>query len=257
MNLELAIIGGSGFEKVAGAEFVSQHALATPYGAPSAPIEIYRCADTTFLVLSRHGRPHCIAPHRINYRANLHALSEFGARGIIAINSVGGITGDALTGSIIIPDQIIDYTYGREHTFFSSEEALQHVDFSEPYSSVLRARLLRAAEEAGVAVIDGGVYGATQGPRLESKAEIGRLERDGCNIVGMTGMPEAALARELGIDYAALCIVVNAAAGKGNEPLSVGAMQAAMASAQIDIEKILRSFLRSKPHCINRVAVDY
>lgn len=243
MKHELAIIGGSGFGSLDGWGLVGTQVFATDYGTPSAYIETYRYEQTEFYFLARHGRPHRIAPHRINYRANLHALYELGARRIIAINSVGGIAEHAIPGAVMIPDQIIDYTYGREHTFYSSDDsALEHADFTEPYSQSLRMQLLQAAASADVHVIDGGVYGATQGPRLESAAEIKRLERDGCDIVGMTGMPEAALARELGIDYAALCIVVNAAAGKSAEPLTVAAMQSTMTFALIDIVKILRKF---------------
>lgn len=196
-----------------------------------------------FSFLARHGRPHHIAPHRINYRANLRALYDSGARRVVAINTVGGITPRAAAGTVMLPDQIVDYTYGREHTFYADETlAVQHVDFTEPYSQSLRAELLRAAEDAGVGIIDGGVYAAAQGPRLETAAEIRRLERDGCDIVGMTGMPEAALARELGIEYASLCVVVNAAAGKSAEPLTIVAMQTAMAAALTDVEKILLAF---------------
>lgn len=241
MSHELAIIGGTGFDAIGGWQLVATQVRTTSYGPPSADIETYSCGCTTFYFLARHGHPHRIAPHCINYRANLRALYELGARRIIAINSVGGIAAHAGAGALIIPDQIIDYTYGREHTFCASEDiALQHVDFTEPYSQTLRAELLRAAASADVCVIDGGVYGATQGPRLESAAEIKRLERDGCDIVGMTGMPEAALARELGIDYAALCIVVNAAAGKSAESLTLAAMQLTMTSVLTDVRKILQ-----------------
>ncbi len=236
-----AIIGGSGVDKFESWELIDAQAVAADCGAPSAPIEVYRCGGTEFYWLARHGRPHRIAPHRINYRANLRALYELGARRVVAINSVGGIAAHATAGTVLIPDQIIDYTYGREHTFYTNDDiAPQHVDFTEPYSQVLRAQLLQAAMRADVDVVDGGVYAATQGPRLESAAEIKRLERDACDIVGMTGMPEAALARELGIDYASLCVVVNAAAGKSHEPLTVEAMQTVMASALRKIEKILR-----------------
>lgn len=247
MKKKTAIIGGSGVDTFADWQLVDKRDMATDYGSPSAAIEIYRCANTEFYFIARHGRPHRIAPHRINYRANIQAFYELGVDRIVAINTVGGITARANPGEVIISDQIIDYTYGREHTFCASDDVpLQHVDFTEPYSSALRAKLLDSATSANVSVIDGGVYGATQGPRLESTAEIRRLERDGCDIVGMTGMPEAALARELGIDYAALCVVVNAAAGKSNEPLTIAAMHTAMTSALNKIEKILNEFLRDE-----------
>lgn len=237
----MAIIGGSGVDKVASWSFVGRRQCDTKYGQPSAEIETYSCGNSSFYFLPRHGRPHRIAPHCINYRANLYALYELGVRQIIAINTVGGITASA--DSLLIPDQIIDYTYGREHTFYTSDcGSVQHIDFTEPYSSSLRKRLLQAATHGDIDVIDGGVYAASQGPRLESAAEIRRFERDACDIVGMTGMPEAALARELGIDYAALCIVVNAAAGKSDEVLTVAAMQRVMHSALHRVEKILQTF---------------
>ena len=241
MTHRLAIIGGSGIDKIAGWNFIDKQHCETEVGFPSADIETYFCGNTPFYFLPRHGRPHRIAPHCINYRANLRALYQLGARQIIAINTVGGITVPA--GILIVPDQIVDYTYGREHTFYADDcESVQHVDFTEPYSNALRKRLLQSAVNVNIGVIDGGVYAATQGPRLESAAEIRRFERDGCDIVGMTGMPEAALARELGIDYAALCIVVNAAAGKSDEVLTVAAMQSVMHSALDNVETILRAF---------------
>jgi purine nucleoside phosphorylase len=161
------------------------------------------------------------------------------------VNAVGGIAASMQTGAIVIADQIIDYTYGREHTYFDgSGNTLEHVDFSQPYCPLLRARLLRAATAAGVAVIDGAVYGATQGPRLESAAEIDRLQGDGCDIVGMTGMPEAALACELQLNYAALCLVVNPAAGRSREPLTLAKMQSVMAAGMLDIQKIMHAALR-------------
>lgn len=241
MTHKLAIIGGSGIDTVASWSFNDKRAYETAFGLPSAEIETYTCAGGTFYFLPRHGRPHRIAPHCINYRANLRALYELGVTQIIAINSVGGIT--APTGALILPHQIIDYTYGREHTFYTGEsEPVQHIDFTEPYARTLRSGLLEAAKRADVSIVDGGVYAATQGPRLESAAEIRRFERDGCDIVGMTGMPEAALARELGIAYAAICIVVNAAAGKSDEILTVAAMQKVMASALNKVEKLLCDF---------------
>lgn len=245
MTQQTAIIGGSGVDKISSWGFSEARQCDTLYGAPSAEIEIYTCGNSAFYFLPRHGRPHRLAPHCINYRANLWALNELGVRQIIAINTVGGITVPA--GAIVIADQIIDYTYGREHTFFTGEhERVQHIDFTEPYTQSLRARLISAAENAGIATVNSGVYGATQGPRLETAAEIKRLERDGCDIVGMTGMPEAALARELGIDYAALCIVVNAAAGKSDEVLTVAAMSAVMNAALIRIEKIMQAFFAAQ-----------
>lgn len=245
--IKTAIIGGSGLNTFDDIQFVDEIALPTPYGATSGPLQILAKGEQRFIFIARHGQPHRIPPHRINYRANLWALREQGVRAVIAVNAVGGI-GEP-TGSIIIPEQIIDYTYGREHTYYDGESfagisaALEHIDFSSPYCPLLREKLVRAAAAACIAVIDGGVYGATQGPRLETAAEIDRLQRDGCSVVGMTGMPEAALARELALSYAALCLVVNPAAGRGDEPITLAQMQAVMASGMREIQKILAAAL--------------
>jgi len=245
---EIAIIGGTGFNTFEGAQLIAGTQLpvdtATPYGEISAPLQVFALGERRCCFIARHGQPHRIPPHRINYRANLWALKQCGARSVIAVNAVGGIATHMQTGVIAIPDQIIDYTYGREHTYYDGDAAiLDHVDFSQPYCGLLRERLLQAAMAAGVAVVGGGVYGAMQGPRLESAAEIDRLQRDGCAVVGMTGMPEAALARELNLNYAALCLVVNPAAGRSSEPITLEKMQTAMAAGMLDIQKILRAVL--------------
>ncbi len=172
----------------------------------------------SIIFLARHGHGHTIPPHRINYRANLWALNSMKVDYIIAVAAVGGITSDCSPKQIVIPDQIIDYTYGRDHTYFEENfRSDNHVDFTYPYDEALRRALLQGAKQAGVDAKDGGTYGATQGPRLETAAEIAKLERDGCDIVGMTGMPETVLARELGIKYASCAVVANWAAGKTGE----------------------------------------
>lgn len=209
----LAIIGGSSLTQLPALQAPRRVAVDTPYGAPSAPLVIGRLADREVLFLARHGEPHHLPPHRINYRANLRALQDQGATHVIAVATVGGIAGEFEPGNIALPDQILDYTWGRAATFF--DDTATHIDFTQPYDRALRLRLLRAAQRAGVALHDGGVYAVTQGPRLETAAEIRRLQRDGADLVGMTGMPEAALARELGLPYATLALVVNAAAGTG------------------------------------------
>jgi 5'-methylthioinosine phosphorylase len=212
----LAIIGGSGLSQLSGLEIVRREVVRTPYGEPSCPITIGRLKGKPTAFLARHGYGHTIAPHAINYRANLWALKQEGAVGIVSVAAVGGIAGDCGPGTLVLPHQIIDYTWGRKHTFFEGEAPVTHVDFTEPYSPELRAAILAAAGECREAMRDGGVYAATQGPRLETAAEIDRLERDGATIVGMTGMPEAALARELGLPYAAIAVVANFAAGRGD-----------------------------------------
>jgi 5'-methylthioinosine phosphorylase len=190
----------------------------TPWGDPSDVIVSGRLGSRRVAFLARHGRGHNILPHKVNYRANLQALKDLGAGRVIGINAVGGIREDMGPRVLVIPDQIIDYTHGRITSYCDAEGAeVRHVDFSEPYTQALRQDLFGAANRAGIAVVNGGCYGATQGPRLETRAEIERMRRDGCDLVGMTGMPEAVLARELGLDYACLALVANWAAGCGDE----------------------------------------
>lgn len=212
----LAIIGGTGLTRLANLEVSRRQAVTTPYGEPSAPLSFGAIRRTPVVFLARHGDAHTIPPHQVNYRANLWALKERGVREIVSVVSVGGIRGDLGPGAIVVPHQIIDYTWGRASSFFDSGAPVKHVDFTQPYSPGLRARLLAAAKRSGEAAGDGAVYAATQGPRLESAAEIDRLERDGADIVGMTGMPEAGLAREIDLGYAAIAAVVNHAAGRGD-----------------------------------------
>lgn len=217
MTIALALIGGTGLYDFPGLADISRETIDTPFGAPSDAVVCGRLGTMRVAFLARHGGTHTIAPHRVNYRANLWALHALGARRVIGINAVGGIRDDMGPRVVVVPDQIVDYTHGRLTSFSDSEGSkVEHIDFSEPYSAVLRSEILAAAVLSGVAVVDGGCYGATQGPRLETRAEIARLRRDGCDLVGMTGMPEAALARELGIDYACLALVANWAAGCGD-----------------------------------------
>jgi 5'-methylthioinosine phosphorylase len=212
----LAILGGSGLSRFAEMEISRRNQVSTPYGEPSDALAFGSIRGRPALFLARHGSGHSIAPHEVNYRANIWALKQEKVEGIVAVAAVGGIRGDLKPGALLLPDQIIDYTWGRRSTFFEgSATPVTHVDFTEPYSSGLRARILAAAAACGERVVDGGVYAATQGPRLESAAEINRLERDGADVVGMTGMPEAALAREAGLDYAAIAVIANHAAGRG------------------------------------------
>lgn len=212
----LAIIGGSGLSQLAILEVTARKVVRTPYGEPSGPLTIGRIHGRRIVFLARHGYGHTIPPHQVNYRANLWALNEEDVEGIVSVASVGGIRRDCGPGTLVVPSQIIDYTWGRAATFFEGAGApVTHIDFTQPYAAALRARILDAARACGEKAIDGGVYAATQGPRLETAAEINRLERDGAEIVGMTGMPEAALARELELDYAAISVVANFAAGRG------------------------------------------
>jgi len=214
----LAIIGGSGLTQLSNLDISHREVVRTPYGEPSGAVTFGRigCQDVVFL--ARHGYGHTIPPHLVNYRANMWALAKgAGATAIVSVASVGGIRTDLGPGVVAIPHQIIDYTWGRHSTYHEGgDKPVVHIDFTEPYDVDLRARLLAAAARAGEVVVDGAVYATTQGPRLETAAEVNRLERDGANIVGMTGMPEACLARELEVPYAAICVVANWAAGRGD-----------------------------------------
>lgn len=215
--ISLAVIGGTGVYKLAQLDDVSSHAVETRYGTPSGPVRVGTLLGQRVAFLARHGEGHSLPPHKINYRANLAALQQIGATRVLALNTVGGITEHFGPRVLACPDQLIDYTWGRISTL--SEEPgseVLHVDFGHPYTPILRSKVLAAAKVTGVRLQDGGCYGATQGPRLETNAEIARMRRDGCDLVGMTGMPEAGLARELGLDYACLAIVANWAAGCGD-----------------------------------------
>lgn len=211
----LAIIGGSGLARLSILEVTHRQVVRTPFGDPSCALTFGRISTTNVVFIARHGYGHSLAPHEINFRANIWALKQQNIKGIIAIGAVGGIRADMKPGAIALPDDLIDYTYGREHTYFEGlDKPVVHTDFTRPYCPDLRRRILVAAEKEAVSVLDGGVYACTQGPRLESAAEINRLERDGADMVGMTGMPEAALARELDLPYAMLTVVANYAAGR-------------------------------------------
>jgi 5'-deoxy-5'-methylthioadenosine phosphorylase len=212
----LAIIGGSGLTQLANLDVARREVVRTPYGEPSGPLTLGSLAGRELAFIARHGYGHTIPPHRVNYRANISALGAAGVTHIVSVASVGGIRADLGPGSLVVPHQIIDYTWGRHSTFFDGHDGqVRHIDFTEPYDGDLRMALLAAAARAGEAVVDGAVYAATQGPRLETAAEVNRLERDGADVVGMTGMPEAVLAREAGLAYAAINVVVNHAAGRG------------------------------------------
>jgi len=213
----LAIIGGSGLSQLSSMADTRREVVRTPYGDPSGALTFGRIRGKDVVFLARHGYGHTIAPHEVNYRANLWALKEEKVEGVVSVASVGGIRKDLAPGTLLLPDQIIDYTWGRRSTYFEGADTqVTHIDFTEPYSATLRKRLLAAARACGEKVFERGTYAATQGPRLESAAEINRLERDGADVVGMTGMPEAALARELGLEYAALTVSANFAAGRGD-----------------------------------------
>jgi len=243
----LAIIGGTALTRLEGLTIDRRVSVKTPYGDPSSPLlhGIFHGREVVFL--ARHGESHTIGPHKVNYRANIWALHQTGVRRILASAAVGGIHPQFSDGRLVIPDQIIDYTWGRAHTFFDDLEEAVHIDFTEPYCQEIRGLLLRAAEAGGIEIWDGGTYGATQGPRLETVAEIDRMERDGCHIVGMTGMPEAALARELGMCYGACAVVANPAAGRGSED---GAGEIRMEDILLTLEAGMEKFRTLLKHVL-------
>ncbi|HUU73538.1 MAG TPA: S-methyl-5'-thioinosine phosphorylase [Burkholderiales bacterium] len=213
----IGIIGGSGLTQLSNLEITRREVVRTPYGEPSGALTFGSLNGHDVVFIARHGYGHTLPPHAVNYRANIWAMHAQGVSGLASVASVGGIRKDFEPGVLAVPDQIIDYTYGRMHTFFDGpEQPVTHIDFTHPYCEDLRQELINSAIEKGIPLINGGVYAATQGPRLESAGEINRLERDGADMVGMTGMPEAALAREMGLCYASITVVANWAAGRGD-----------------------------------------
>jgi 5'-methylthioinosine phosphorylase len=243
VTAHFAVIGGTGLDQLPDLKITERRAVQTPYGDPSSPIGIGELHGHHVAFLARHGDEHRIPPHKVNYRANLWALSRAGVRQVMAVAAVGGITAEMKPARLVFPDQIIDYTWGREHSYADGgTEHVQHVDFSHPYTPVLRDKFIAAARALRLDAVEQGVYGATQGPRLESIAEIRRLAQDGCDIVGMTGMPEAGLARELGLDYACCAVVVNWAAGLGSGDIHaeiVDCIEQGMAGVRQLLEKLI------------------
>lgn len=239
---EIAIIGGTGLTALEGLKIQQQQIMDTPYGSTSGAIIQGEYAGKKVIFLPRHGAQHTVPPHKINYRANIWSLQQLGVKNIIAVAAVGGINAIMQPTDVVIPHQLIDYTWGREHTF-ASENNVLHVDFGEPYSQELRANLLQAGQKLTIKLHGAGVYAVTQGPRLETAAEINKLERDGCDIVGMTAMPEAALARELELKYATCALVVNAAAGRSVGPITMAEIDSNLQQGMQHIRALLVEFL--------------
>ena len=241
---KLAIIGGTGLTKLKSLEVTHREVMHTPYGEPSGLLTHGLFNDLPVVFLARHGYSHQIPPHMVNYRANMWALQNIGIEHVLAVAAVGGINKDMPPGCLAIPDQIIDYTYGRAHTFFEKDlQNVTHIDFSQPYDEAMRQTLMQAADLEGIDILKHGVYGATQGPRLETAAEINRMERDGCDMVGMTGMPEASLARELGLRYVACAVSANWAAGRGPE-ITMSDIQKTLSEGMKKVGAILERTVR-------------
>lgn len=248
----LAFIGGTGLNQLSDFQVERVAAVQTPY--QRAPVHVacgsFPGVPGRIHFLPRHGEGHSVPPHRINYRANMFALRARGVTAVLAVNAVGGIHRQLGPGVIVVPEQILDYTSGRAHTFFDGElveiespdqfsASVTHIDFTRPYTESLRELLIQSAEQTHVPVWPGGVYGATQGPRLETVAEIKRLQNDGCDMVGMTGMPEAALARELGLRYASVCLSVNWAAGLSDDVITMTGIRTVLAQGMGQINRLL------------------
>jgi purine nucleoside phosphorylase len=237
----LGLIGGTGLNEWGVAGIPCD--IESRYGRPSAPPLEYELPGAQVYFVPRHGHGHLVPPHAVNYRAKIDAFRQLKVDGVIAVNAVGGITADYHPGSLAIPDQLIDYTWGRAHSFsMEVGDDLQHVEFAQPFSVPLRKRLMSAAGAMGQDVIDGGCIAVTQGPRLETAAEVKRLMHDGCDVVGMTTMPEAALAREAGLDYASLCVSANWAAGIGDDPVTMQGIDDTLVKAMGRVRVLLTTF---------------
>ncbi|WP_006786459.1 S-methyl-5'-thioinosine phosphorylase [Thiorhodospira sibirica] len=240
----IAIIGGTGLTSLNGLEITRREVMHTPFGEPSGPLTFGRLSGHDVVFLARHGYRHTIPPHCVNYRANLWALHHAGVERVIAVAAVGGITPEMRPCRIVFPDQIVDYTWSRSHTFFEEDLThVTHIDFTEPYCQALREVFIASARDIGLDAVEQATYAATQGPRLESRAEINRLERDGCDLVGMTGMPETALARELGLCYATCAVVANWAAGRGEGEITMEEVGENVTKAMTDVRALLETVI--------------
>jgi 5'-methylthioinosine phosphorylase len=242
----IGIIGGSGLSQLPGLTYARKQVVRTPFGEPSCPLTFGQLQGQSLVFLARHGHGHTIPPHQINYRANLHALKQAGVTALLSVTAVGGIDPKLEAGALLVPHDVIDYTYSRKHTFFEGDvdgtrQPVNHVDFTQPFAPAMRARWLAAAAKLGETVHDSGVYGCTQGPRLESAAEIRRMARDGCDVVGMTVMPECALARELALPYGNLSVVVNPAAGVGDssQSIDIATLNTTLANGMVRVMRLL------------------
>lgn len=240
--IEIGIIAGSGLQELGCEEIVETITLETPFGEPSDLYRICSISGAKAAFLPRHGIPHHIPPHKINYRANIWGFKKLGIRKVISINAVGGIKEGLKPGVIVIPDQVFDMTHGRENTFFDKDEVV-HIDLTEPFCKGLRELLFCAAENIGIPLVRSGTYACTNGPRLETGAEIRYFSTIGADIVGMTVMPEASLAREAEICYASISVVTNYAAGISKSKLTTEEVIDTMRSSIQKIGLLLKEFI--------------
>ena len=243
--VELAILGGTGLTSLKNLGIIRREVVHTPFGEPSGALTFGNLCGTEVVFLARHGYGHTIPPHMVNYRANMWALKHAGVSRVISVCAVGGIRSDITPGTLALPDQIIDYTWSRRHTFHEKDLThVTHIDFTRPYCEDMRQSLMAGAASAGIDLTVGGIYGATQGPRLESAAEIDRMERDGCDMVGMTGMPEVALAKEIDMCYAACAVCSNRAAGRSEGELNMDDIEATLADSMTQVRNLLEHTIR-------------
>ncbi|MBL7003384.1 MAG: S-methyl-5'-thioinosine phosphorylase [Gammaproteobacteria bacterium] len=242
-----AVIGGTGFYSMMDDfKIIRREIIHTPYGEPSGPVVHGEMHGKPIIFLARHGYTHRIPPHKINYRANIWMMKKLGVEKIIAINAVGGISSDLAPEVVALPDQLIDYTYNRKHTFFEEDlSQVVHTDFTYPFTISDRDNLIKAATEAQINVVTKGTYVCTQGPRLETAAEIKKYALEGCNMVGMTAMPEAILAREKGIDYSSIALSVNWAAGIQNEIISMEQISKHVNNGMQQVNQLISVYIKS------------
>ncbi len=250
-QIKIAVIGGTGLNEMEGITLVAEHKLETEFGNPSSPVfELkleHKDQNISFYFLPRHGKPHSVAPHLINYRANIAALKKLGVEKVIAVNAVGGIDPVLKPKDIVIPHQVIDYTHGREASFYDGTiKPLQHFDFSDPFDAALMQQIITIANTNGFNVVGEGVYAVTQGPRLETAAEIKKMAQDGATLVGMTLMPEAVLAREVEIAYASICLIVNPAAGVSSAVITMEDIIQAIEQGMGQVQNLIKEILVSK-----------
>lgn len=241
----LGIIGGTGLTSLNGLTITHKEMVRTPYGEPSGPLTFGNYCGHDVVFIARHGYGHTIPPHKVNYQANIWAMKDADVSHVIAVAAVGGITDELDAGMLVIPDQLIDYTYSRAHTYFENDLThVTHIDFTEPYCPELRQHICDSAVTANIDAIHHGTYGAVQGPRLETAAEVNRLERDGCTVVGMTGMPEASLAKELELCYAAINVVANKAAGRSDKEITMEEIRDTIARSMVKVRALIQSTMQ-------------